>query len=204
MQLSNQKSFKASWNTGTGYTITVTRTSSPYKGAATGKLTSGATIYYGDVLSVAYTPMTNYKITAKGKTNITVAGNVNSSDIYAKAELNAIYVATVTGLDDQFHRINMNFDIYVIGKKVYLKGWMYDTAHPNDSINMFVDFAHVKAANLSSPNCPVGGNHGIDWIVDTDKTGYERIILCTNLVQEGNAVGLWDHMVYMDSGKIGA
>ena len=46
------KAFTASWNTGTGYTIAVNRTSSPNKGAATGALKSGDAIYYGDVLSI--------------------------------------------------------------------------------------------------------------------------------------------------------
>lgn len=82
-------SYKVSWNTGTGYTIAVKRTSSPLKGASTGTINSGATIYYGDVLSVSYTASTGYSIASKGSTSITVTGNVTSSNIYATASLNS-------------------------------------------------------------------------------------------------------------------
>lgn len=82
--------YKVSWNTGTGYSITVSRTSSPVAGAATGTLNSGDTVYYGDVLSVAYVKADYYTITSKGATSITVTGNVTSSHIYATAEQNAV------------------------------------------------------------------------------------------------------------------
>ena len=87
--------YTANWNTGTGYSITVNRTSSPKKGAATGTLNSGAAIYYGDVLSVTYTASTGYSISSKGATSITVTGNVTSSNIYATASANS-YTYTIT------------------------------------------------------------------------------------------------------------
>jgi uncharacterized repeat protein (TIGR02543 family) len=89
--------YTASWNGGTGYTISVKRTSSPLKGAATGDLTSGATVYYGDVLSVTYTAKTGYTISNKGSTSVTVNGNVTSSNIYATASVNAYTVSWNTG-----------------------------------------------------------------------------------------------------------
>lgn len=82
-------SYKVSWNTGTGYTITVKRTSSPNKGASTGNLSNNEAIYYGDILKITYTASTGYSITEHGKTSITVTGNVTSSDIWAKASLNS-------------------------------------------------------------------------------------------------------------------
>ncbi len=83
-------SFTVTWSNGTGYTITVKRTSSPYAGASTGGyLSSGATVYYGDVLTVTYTPATGYSIATHGSTSITVTGNVNSSTIYATASANS-------------------------------------------------------------------------------------------------------------------
>ena len=82
-------SYKVSWNTGEGYTITVNRTSSPNGGAPTGALSNGATIYYGDTLSVIYTKADYYSITKQGLTSITVTGNVTSSSIYATATKNA-------------------------------------------------------------------------------------------------------------------
>ena len=80
--------YTATWNGGTGYTITVNRTSSPLKGASTGPLSSVATVYYGDVLSITYTASTGYTISNKGSTSITVSGNVTPSDIYCTAAVN--------------------------------------------------------------------------------------------------------------------
>lgn len=82
-------SYKASWSTGTGYSITVKRTSSPKAGASIGTLSSGDTVYYGDVLSVTYTASTGYSISTKGTTSITVTRNITSSDIYATATPNS-------------------------------------------------------------------------------------------------------------------
>ena len=90
-------SYKASWNTGTGYTITVKRTSSPYAGAATGNLNSGDPIYYGDNLSIRYSANTGYGLTDHGRGLVTVTGNVTSSDIYASATVNSYTVSWDTG-----------------------------------------------------------------------------------------------------------
>lgn len=46
-------SYTVSWNTGTGYSITVKRTSSPNGGALTGNLSNGATVYYPVVPDLA-------------------------------------------------------------------------------------------------------------------------------------------------------
>lgn len=81
--------YTVSWNTGTGYTISVNRTSSPNAGAPTGTLNNGATVYYGDVLAVTYTASTGYSLASKGSTSITVSGNVTSSNIYATATVNS-------------------------------------------------------------------------------------------------------------------
>ncbi len=84
------KSYGLSFSSsGTGYTITVKRTSSPYQNASIGTLSSGTTIYYGDVLSVTYTASTGYSITSKGATSITVTRNITSSDIYVNVSLNS-------------------------------------------------------------------------------------------------------------------
>lgn len=85
----NLVSYTVSWNTGTGYTITVKRTSSPNAGASIGTLNNGATVYYGDILSVTYTASTGYSLGSNGSTSITVSGNVTSSTIYTSASLNS-------------------------------------------------------------------------------------------------------------------
>lgn len=87
-------SYTVTWSTGTGYSITVKRTSSPNGGASTGTLSSGSKIYYGDVLSVTYTAATGYSIANKGATAITVTGNVTKSNIYATASPNS-YTYTI-------------------------------------------------------------------------------------------------------------
>lgn len=89
--------YSVSWNTDTGYTIAVIRTSSPYANAITGALSNGAVVYYGDVLSVTYSASTGYSISSKGSTSVTVVGNVTSSAIYATATVNSYTVDWDTG-----------------------------------------------------------------------------------------------------------
>ena len=82
-------SYSSSWTaSGTGYSITVKRTSSPYAGASIGTISSGTTLYYGDVLSVTYSAHTGYSISGHGSTSITVTGNVTSSQIYMSVKPN--------------------------------------------------------------------------------------------------------------------
>ena len=52
-------------------------------------MNNGATIYYGDVLSVTYTASTGYSLGSKGSTSITVTGNVTKDHIYTSASLNS-------------------------------------------------------------------------------------------------------------------
>lgn len=87
-------SYTVSWSSVSNCTITVNRTSSPNKGASTGNLSSGATVYYGDVLSITYTAATGYSIASKGSTSITVSGNVTSSNIWAIVSANS-YTYTI-------------------------------------------------------------------------------------------------------------
>lgn len=83
------KSYKINWNTGTGYTISVIRTSSPYANASIGTLNNEALIYYGDVLNVTYSATTGYTLKSNGITSATVSRNITSSDIYATASVNS-------------------------------------------------------------------------------------------------------------------
>ena len=75
-------SYKVNWTVPTGGSITVKRTSSPLAGATTGTLSSGNTVYHGDVLAITYSANTGYSVATKGKTSVTVAGNITNSDIY--------------------------------------------------------------------------------------------------------------------------
>lgn len=55
-------SYKLTTNAGTGSAIEVNRTSSPYGGAATGVLASGATIYHNDVLKITFSASAGYDL----------------------------------------------------------------------------------------------------------------------------------------------
>lgn len=89
--------YTATWETGTGYVITVNRTDSPYAGAVTGSLNSGDVIYYGDKLEVTYTATEGYTIDSNGSTVITVDRDITSADVYASATVNTYSVSWSTG-----------------------------------------------------------------------------------------------------------
>lgn len=123
--------YKVSWNTGTGYTIGVNRTSSPNANASIGELSSGATIYYGDTLAVTYTKQDYYSISKSGITSVTVTGNVDSSSIYASAELNPVS-GWVSSLPDGAQVVNTKWSYVLREYKEHsepeLAGWFkYDT-----------------------------------------------------------------------------
>ncbi|MGN1154704.1 MAG: leucine-rich repeat protein, partial [Agathobacter sp.] len=80
--------YKVSWTTGTGYSITVNRTASPYKNASTGELSNNDDIYFSDELSISYAAAEGYTLKSHGETNITVTGHVTSEDIKASVEAN--------------------------------------------------------------------------------------------------------------------
>lgn len=74
---------------------TITRTSSPLKGAATGVLSNNATIYYGDKLTMTATEATGYSAPSVPSGEITVTGNIKTSD-YISAGTLASYTVTLT------------------------------------------------------------------------------------------------------------
>lgn len=91
--------YSVSWDNGTGYKITVNRKSSPNKGAATGEISNGAAVYYGDVLSITYSATTGYEIKSYGSTDITVTGNVDRNTICCSANAknipyNVVYLSS--------------------------------------------------------------------------------------------------------------
>lgn len=74
--------FTVSWKTAKGKTISVKRTKSPNHNAATGTLSSGDAIFYGDVLQINYSTLDGWTIDTHGKESITVTGDVTEKDIY--------------------------------------------------------------------------------------------------------------------------
>lgn len=81
-------SYTARWSDGTGYSISVNRTASPYGGASIGSLTSGCTVFYGDEITVVYTAEDGYTLGECGAKRITINGNVTPNDIYATVTAN--------------------------------------------------------------------------------------------------------------------
>ena len=77
--------YTLSISAGTGSSITVNRTSSPNGGGATGNLSNGAVLYYGDNLTISYSASTGYNIgthTVNGTsftsgTQYTVSGDIS-------------------------------------------------------------------------------------------------------------------------------
>lgn len=106
-------SYTVTWSGVSNCSITVKRTSSPNKGAATGNLSSGATVYYGDILSVTYGVSTGYSIASKGSTSITVTRNITKSDIYATVSANSytytIKYQSVNGTDLGSDKVTAKF-----------------------------------------------------------------------------------------------
>ncbi len=80
------KPYSVTWENGTGYSITVTRTSSNNPDASIGILSNGANVFFGDKLSVSYSADATHKITTRGKEQITVTGDVTSEDIYLSVD----------------------------------------------------------------------------------------------------------------------
>ena len=94
--------YTINWSDCSYVTISVQRTSSPNAGAATGTLSKGDTVFYGDVISVTYTPSTGFDISSKGETSITVTNqNITESLIHAKATPKAYTLnwTDATGVD---------------------------------------------------------------------------------------------------------
>ena len=85
-------SYTLSISAGTGSTITVNRTSSPKKGAATGNLSNGATVYYSDVLKISFGAGTNYDLGTH-----TVNGSTFTSGSSHTVTKAVSVVATATG-----------------------------------------------------------------------------------------------------------
>lgn len=78
--------YTISWQDVANCAITVNRTSSPNANAAIGTLSNGATVYYGDLLSIVYVPAQGFRITTKGVESITVNSNIGASAVYVTVE----------------------------------------------------------------------------------------------------------------------
>ena len=196
--------YKVSWNNVGNCTITVKRTESPYKKAGTGNLSSGAPVYYGDKLSITYAPATNYKISSKGETSVTVSGNVTASQIWANVELNLKHIRTTRFTESlcPYHRMSSYIEIYETeDKRLYAKGWVYDTAFPGATARIDINSQYAFTANLPNSACPVGGNHGFEGYFNAVKDD-ERYMINTFLTdtEPAPSVKVWDAWINKATG----
>lgn len=107
---SSVKSFKLSITKDDGCTVTVNRTSSPLKNAATGAVSNGATIYYSDVLNIALSSLTGFEFTSHTvndsdftKGNKTVTSNVTI--IALTKQMGLVYIEDSEG--------NSRYQVYI-------------------------------------------------------------------------------------------
>lgn len=101
------KSYSLSVTTDGCVTVTVNRTSSPLKGAATGDLADGDTIYYNDVIKVLVEPNSGYEVdTATLNGGEILESHTVTADVVILASgkvLGAVYIKGVMYLVYVFH-----------------------------------------------------------------------------------------------------
>ena len=176
-------SYTASWTQGTGYTISVSRTESPYGGASTGTISSGATIYYGDVLNVTYKASTGYSLGSHGQATIIVNSNVTSSQIYASATANSytyniVYKSshgTALGTSSATYKYGTSNKISAPAKSGYTTP-AAQTVSWNSTSPKTITFTYTPTSVASSKNISSGNwwyynaSTRIDYRVDAEYT----------------------------------
>lgn len=138
------KRFTLTKNTSTGVTITVKRTSSPNQRAATGTISTGSTIYYGDVITITCTASSGY-------TNPKLYVNTGSG----MSVRNSPYSFTVTG------------DVTFYGTATQADAWktIWSGSQTIDSGGSFT----VPGLDLSSEQVQITANVVFgQWLLDQD------------------------------------
>lgn len=192
--------YKVSWNTGTGYHITVNRTSSPNAGGRIGSLVNGGTIYYGDTLSVIYEADDYYNLSNQGSRHITVTGDLDSSSIYAEATLNPV--------SEWVKASSLPADAQVINRKYsYTKENYMESRNTSESGWQQYDSYWVESGRDSTnyASFPSGFDTG-NWIYTSfNKSAYSAYENATNkrVVSNGWAGYVYWHWMY-DCGGSGA
>ena len=164
--------YKLSLSAGTGSGISVTRTSSP--SIATGSITNGASLCYGDVLKIIFTVNTNYALnthTVNGTTftsgnSHTVASNVNvvttatvlASKVGAtNADIGSVSTITVTKYNSSYaHSLQYSFG----GLTGYIKSdgttSSSEVKYTNTSVAFTVPTTfYTKIPNAKSGTCTI-------------------------------------------------
>lgn len=164
-------SYTVSWNTGTGYSITVKRTSSPYAGASTGTLSSGSTIYYGDTLSVSYAASTGYSLGSHGSSSFTVSGNITSSSIYASASLNS-YTYNIVYQSSNGTRLGSSTATYKYGTTNTISPKSFSGYNTPASQSVRWDSTSAKTITFTYSPTGVGSTSSSGTIASSPKLSY--------------------------------
>lgn len=180
--------------------VTVTRTNSPYKNATKGDLANGATIYYGDALSMsvsghdAYTaPSLNVSSVSKVTSNVTVTAE--SGDV-------KWYILNIRGFETQLDSCegfinNLNEGIASISINVTSSPYggrpRSETFHADGETIVY--YGDVISASIE-PATGYGAN--LDWYSTTikgqpaDLVGHSAILTYTVTITTNNSYGTVD------------
>ena len=164
-------SYTVSWSTGTGYSITVKRTSSPYAGASTGTLSSGSTIYYGDTISVSYAASTGYSLGSHGSSSFTVTGNITSSSIYASASLNS-YTYNIVYQSSNGTRLGSSTATYKYGTTNTISPKSFSGYNTPSSQSVRWDSTSAKTITFTYSPTGVGSTSSSGTIASSPKLSY--------------------------------
>ena len=126
LTVETNESYSLSLSAGTGSSITVNRTQS--REGATGSLSDGATLYFGDKLKITFTPSTNYSITIH-----TVNGNTfTSGNTYTVQSESVTVVATATPVRSDISATSVN-----IGSNSTITITRYNTSYKHNVTYVF-------------------------------------------------------------------
>ncbi len=153
-------SYKLTISAGANSSITVSRTSSPKAGAATGALSNNATIYYSDVLKISFAASSGYAVnthTVNGSTftsgnNHTVTGNVSvvSSATGLGSTISSMSSAVTTG--NAFSLAVTRYNTAYYEKAVFTVGAtvLYTSSVFTDNLSFTVPHSWFDAYGTSS------------------------------------------------------
>ena len=196
----NVKSYTLSISAGTGSAITVNRTSSPKQGASTGNLSSGATIYYSDVLKISFSANEGYDIGACTVNNSTfTSGNsyevINNVTVSSTASLK-VYTLTIAPDTGSTITVKRNSSMQSgapigtlsNGSKIY---------HFDVLVVTFADTPEyeILTQTLNGVEFANGGSHTVSGAVEVATT--TRIL---GIIYIDNGKSFEKYMVFVDNG----
>ena len=169
------KSYTLSISAGTGSSITVNRTSSPYAGGSTGNLSNGATIYYGDALYITFGASTGFSLSThtvngssftSGSTySVTSAVTVNST---ASVKSYTLSISAGTGSSIAVNRTSSPYaggstGILSSGTTIYYGDALYIIFGASTGFNLSTHT--VNGSSFTS-----GGTHTVSSAVTVNST----------------------------------